>query len=823
MSYLVLARKWRPQTFDQVVGQAQVTQTLKNAIELNRVAHALLFTGSRGIGKTSCARILAKALNCDQGPTTSPCGACPACEQITAGRSVDVFEIDGASNNSVEQVRELRESVKFLPSNGRRKVYIIDEVHMLSTSAFNALLKTLEEPPEHVLFIFATTEPHKIPNTIHSRCQRHDFKRIPEPQIVAALAEIATSEGLSVDDAALYHVAREAQGGMRDSLSLLDQVIAYCGNEITEEEARTVLGIADRAAFAQLVKAILDGDSALALTLVDHQYRLGLDLQKFSAELLRYVRDLMVIRVCENPSHLVDLPEDHVAAMWSAVETIQPARLHRFFNLLLSGAEEISRSSFPKLSLEMLVLRMCQQGTTLPLSDVLKGLESLEKRIAQPEGAHPAEDHHVLKSLTQTDAGTSRAQSEPTPPDSTVSKDSRPTQGEPPLPTAPAQSEPTPLLSTASEDSSPTQDARPLPTASAQSTMETRPPWEPEDASSGSQTSNARSVTGSPSLSTVGDAMGVESDIQTPEGDHVDAASAHISDPPLDGPGHEDTSAAPSAESSPAAPSHEDVQGGGFKRRPGGADAYDDFSGAPPTPHTGTELRALAVKPRSAAALPKEEVRPFLAEAVEPPVPASIAAPTDQASEIVTEVEVSAPDALAQSDASSGQQPGGNVQAQAIEAPSNGTHIFRLDQTLDPMERMVSLVEWIQNEDPFLGSELSQCLRILSFETDGLVVAVPGRQWAGMADSAGALLRRTLDVSFGAEYPLNIVQCEGEDARLSGETVFDRKTRLAQEARAQRKEQAIHDPAIVRAQEFLGGRVVDVELIKDERADMRGS
>ena len=188
MSYLVLARKWRPQTFDQVVGQAQVTQTLKNAIELDRVAHALLFTGSRGIGKTSCARILAKALNCDEGPTTQPCGVCPACEQITTGRSVDVFEIDGASNNSVEQVRELRESVKFLPSNGRRKVYIIDEVHMLSTSAFNALLKTLEEPPAHVLFIFATTEPHKIPDTIHSRCQRYDFKRIPEPQIVAALS-----------------------------------------------------------------------------------------------------------------------------------------------------------------------------------------------------------------------------------------------------------------------------------------------------------------------------------------------------------------------------------------------------------------------------------------------------------------------------------------------------------------------------------------------------------------------------------------------------------------------------------------------------------
>ena len=246
MSYLVLARKWRPTHFDEVVGQGHVTQTHKNAIELDRVAHALLFTGSRGIGKTSCARILAKSLNCKEGPTVSPCGVCPSCQQIIAGTSVDVFEIDGASNNSVEQIREIRESVKFMPTHGRRKIYIIDEVHMLSTSAFNALLKTLEEPPDHVLFIFATTEPHKIPDTIISRCQRYDFKRIPERIIVDALMDIAKKESLEIEEEALFHVAREAQGGMRDSLSLLDQVIAFCGLEVTEAAVRDVLGIADR-------------------------------------------------------------------------------------------------------------------------------------------------------------------------------------------------------------------------------------------------------------------------------------------------------------------------------------------------------------------------------------------------------------------------------------------------------------------------------------------------------------------------------------------------------------------------------------------------
>ncbi len=381
MSYLVLARKWRPSTFDEVVGQQHVTRTLKNAIVQDRVAHALLFTGSRGVGKTSCARILAKALNCAKGPTVDPCGECPSCLEIGGGTSVDVFEIDGASNNGVEQIRELRESVKFLPTRGKRKMYIIDEVHMLSTSAFNALLKTLEEPPEHVLFVFATTEPHKIPDTIISRCQRYDFKRIPERDIVEAIGRIAAAEGLSVEAAALTHIAREAKGGMRDSLSLLDQVIAFCGHTITEAATRDVLGIADRRTLADLTLAIVAGDGARALAIVDDLHRFGLDLQKFAAEFVHHLRDLMVVKVVESPGRLVDLPGEEIEAMAAQVSAVPPAAIHRLFNAMLQGADEIARSPFPKLVLEMSLLRLCQQGVTLPLAEVLDGLARLEARL----------------------------------------------------------------------------------------------------------------------------------------------------------------------------------------------------------------------------------------------------------------------------------------------------------------------------------------------------------------------------------------------------------------------------------------------------------
>ncbi len=393
MSYLVLARKWRPTSFEEVVGQSHVTRTLKNAIQLDRVAHALLFTGSRGIGKTTCARLLACALNCEDGPRIDPPADDPICLEIMGGTSVDVFEIDGASNNSVEQIREIRESVKFLPTRGKRKIYIIDEVHMLSTSAFNALLKTLEEPPDHVLFIFATTEPGKIPDTIISRCQRFDFKRIPEGEIVGAIAKIATAEGLEVEDAALHHIAREAQGGMRDSLSLLDQVIAFCGNTIDEVQTREVLGIADRKVLYELTASVLAGDGRAALETIDALFRFGIDLQKFAAEFLSHLRDLIVVKVCPEAPHLVDLPQAEMASAAAQVAAVEPARLHRLFNAMMGCAEAVAASPFPKLVLEMSLLRLCQQGPTLPLAEVLDGLARLESRLGAegpPDDGGPA-------------------------------------------------------------------------------------------------------------------------------------------------------------------------------------------------------------------------------------------------------------------------------------------------------------------------------------------------------------------------------------------------------------------------------------------------
>src|ERR1700722_17688957 len=276
--YQVLARKWRPQQFDDVVGQEHVTTTLKNAIEQNRLAHAYLFVGPRGIGKTSTARIFAKALNCVKGPTATPCDKCDNCLEITEGRSLDVLEIDGASNNGVEQVRELRDTVRYAPARGKFKIYIIDEVHMLPTQAFNALLKTLEEPPAHVKFIFATTEPQKVLPTILSRCQRFDLRRIPAALITAHLQFIAREEKISLDDRAALAVARGAEGGLRDAESMLDQLVAFCGEKIVEEDVLSIFGFTAGQTVSLLCEHILNGASSKALALVHEQSEAGKDL-----------------------------------------------------------------------------------------------------------------------------------------------------------------------------------------------------------------------------------------------------------------------------------------------------------------------------------------------------------------------------------------------------------------------------------------------------------------------------------------------------------------------------------------------------------------
>lgn len=293
MDYQVSARKYRPGTFDDVIGQRHVVQTLMNAIATKRIAHAFLFSGTRGVGKTTVARILAKALNCEQGPTGSPCNTCPNCTEIAQGTSVDVVEIDGASNTSVDDVREIRENVKFSPFRGHYRVYIIDEVHMLSNSAFNALLKTLEEPPAHVVFIFATTEIHKIPATILSRCQHYNFRRISKAEIVERLRHVAEQDGLSIEDRSLMALARASEGSMRDALSLLDQVIAFGGKTIRHEDLETLLGMVPQEHVRAMIGAVIEQNGPRALRVIAGLLDQGHDVRAYCADLVEYVRNML--------------------------------------------------------------------------------------------------------------------------------------------------------------------------------------------------------------------------------------------------------------------------------------------------------------------------------------------------------------------------------------------------------------------------------------------------------------------------------------------------------------------------------------------------
>src|SRR4051812_41776844 len=291
VNYQVFARKYRPQTFDDLVGQSHVSQTLKNAVKQNRLAHAYLFVGPRGVGKTSTARILAKSLNCVKGPTVVPCGECDNCREIAAGNSLDVIEIDGASNNSVEDVRELRDNVRYAPAKGKFKIYLIDEVHMLSSAAFNALLKTLEEPPAHVKFIFATTEPQKVLPTILSRCQRFDLHRIPANLIADHLQFIAGKEKITLEPVAGHAIARGAEGGLRDAESMLDQLVAFCGDKIAEADVLNVFGFTSQQTVADLTDKILAGATAEAVQLLHNQCESGKDMMKLMSDLIAYLRD----------------------------------------------------------------------------------------------------------------------------------------------------------------------------------------------------------------------------------------------------------------------------------------------------------------------------------------------------------------------------------------------------------------------------------------------------------------------------------------------------------------------------------------------------
>ncbi|MGA2316696.1 MAG: DNA polymerase III subunit gamma/tau [Thermodesulfobacteriota bacterium] len=379
-SYLVLARKWRPQLFEEVVGQQHITQTLQNAISQKRVAHAFLFTGARGVGKTSTARILAKALNCEKGPQINPCGQCTNCQEVTHGTSMDVIEIDGASNRGIDEIRELKENVRYTPAKSRYKIYIIDEVHMLTKEAFNALLKTLEEPPPHIIFIFATTEPHKIPATILSRCQRYDFKRIPFREVIGSLKRIVEEEKIQISQRGLLSIAQESEGSLRDAQSLLDQVIAYAGKNIRDEDIAEVLGLIDRKILNDTIEAIANRDVERCMEAIETVYHFGYDLQHFCRELLQYLRNLILIKVSQHPEGLMELPEEELELFKKQAEKFQFDQLNHLFSLLLKGEQEIAQSTFPRTMLEMTLIRMATLRPILSIDEMMKKLEALENK-----------------------------------------------------------------------------------------------------------------------------------------------------------------------------------------------------------------------------------------------------------------------------------------------------------------------------------------------------------------------------------------------------------------------------------------------------------
>jgi DNA polymerase-3 subunit gamma/tau len=404
MSYLVLARKWRPQSFEDVAGQEHVTRTLQNAIRAQRVAHAYLFTGVRGVGKTTAARILAKALNCEMGPAETPCNECGQCQEITQGNSIDVLEIDGASNRGIDEIRQIIENVRYQPAKCRFKIYIIDEVHQITKDAFNALLKTLEEPPPSVKFILATTEPHRLPETILSRCQRYDFRRISLREIVARLGAIAKSEGLKITDGALVLLAREADGSMRDAQSLLEQVLACAepsdgkGKQATVDETslQEVLGLAERRVLYEISAAVLGGDARKCLTMVAEVVRQGRDLNRLSRDLVEHFRNLLVARLSgkqpagSGAANLLDLPDQEIADLTEQSASISVETLLDYFDFMAAGDEEVARATTPRFALETVLIRLATLPQSLPVAQLVERLERLEGKAplsSKPQSA----------------------------------------------------------------------------------------------------------------------------------------------------------------------------------------------------------------------------------------------------------------------------------------------------------------------------------------------------------------------------------------------------------------------------------------------------
>jgi len=381
MSYQVISRKYRPQRFDEVIGQSHICSTLQNAIKSNRISHAYLFTGSRGIGKTSTARILAKSLNCLNPNGIDPCNKCQNCIEITAGRSMDVLEIDGASNRGIDQIRDLRENVKYPPSNSKNRIFIIDEVHMLTKEAFNALLKTLEEPPSHVIFIFATTEPLKIPATIISRCQRYDFHRIPIREIVRHLSSIAQNENVEVTDDILMLVAKKAEGGMRDAESLLDQLIAFSGQSVSLEEAKKILSLIDYEYYIDISNKVLENDTGSLLQVAGSVIDDGINLTEFFTGFSEHFRNLLVASATGSVD-MLDLPDNMKQRYREEAQKWDAADLLRLIKLLTDAQAGLRTSINYRMHIEFTLLRMGAMHKTVTIEDILESLKNSEYRPA---------------------------------------------------------------------------------------------------------------------------------------------------------------------------------------------------------------------------------------------------------------------------------------------------------------------------------------------------------------------------------------------------------------------------------------------------------
>ena len=370
-------------TFEDVAGQEHVVKTLRNAIGQGRVAHAFLFSGPRGVGKTSVARILAKSLNCEKGPTATPCNVCSNCREITKGSSLDVREIDGASNRGIDEIRELRENVKFAPAADKYKIYIIDEVHMLTQPAFNALLKTLEEPPAHVIFIFATTENHKVPATVLSRCQCYDFRRISLKEIAANLGRVAAAEGIQISPAALLWIAEAGDGSMRDAQSIFDQVISYAGMNISDTDVEEILGLVDRKYLFSLSAAVLQRNAGKCLIILEEAYLAGIDMKHFYQMMLKHFRNLLLVKIAADGSSSFDIAPEQIQKLKDQVQKISRETLQRYLEILIKEEDSFRRSQEARMKLETVIVGLAYLEPIIPLGEIISTIESIEQKLRQ--------------------------------------------------------------------------------------------------------------------------------------------------------------------------------------------------------------------------------------------------------------------------------------------------------------------------------------------------------------------------------------------------------------------------------------------------------